>query len=79
MNYERLVKALRSIQESHGEQRVEHPATDVYKRQALPSSGCNSVSANGVRYYNCGGGYYQPHFGSNGVYYTCLLYTSRCV
>jgi len=39
---------------------------------ALPSSGCNSVSANGIRYYNCGGGYYQPHFGSNGVYYTVV-------
>ncbi|MCC8999622.1 MAG: hypothetical protein LM522_09005 [Candidatus Contendobacter sp.] len=39
---------------------------------ALPSGGCNSVSANGIRYYNCGGGYYQPHFGSNGVYYTVV-------
>jgi hypothetical protein len=30
------------------------------------------VSANGIRYYNCGSGYYQPHFGSNGVYYTVV-------
>ncbi|MEZ5575677.1 MAG: hypothetical protein R3F44_08505 [Candidatus Competibacteraceae bacterium] len=39
---------------------------------ALPGSGCNSVSANGIRYYNCGSSYYQPHFGSNGVYYTVV-------
>jgi hypothetical protein len=39
---------------------------------ALPGSGCNSVSANGVRYYNCGDAYYRPHFGSNGVYYTVV-------
>jgi hypothetical protein len=39
---------------------------------ALPGSGCNSVSANGIRYYNCGSAYYQPHFGSNGVYYTVV-------
>lgn len=34
--------------------------------------GCNSVSANGITYYNCGSSYYQPHFGSNGVYYTVV-------
>jgi hypothetical protein len=34
--------------------------------------GCNSVNANGVRYYHCGEAYYQPHFGSNGVYYTVV-------
>ena len=39
---------------------------------ALPSGGCSSVNANGVHYYNCGSGYYQPHFGSNGVYYTVV-------
>jgi hypothetical protein len=39
---------------------------------ALPGSGCDSVSANGIRYYNCGSAYYQPHFGSNGVYYTVV-------
>jgi hypothetical protein len=39
---------------------------------ALPGGGCNSVSANGIRYYNCGSAYYQPHFGSNGVYYTVV-------
>jgi len=33
---------------------------------ALPG-GCNSVSANGITYYNCGSAYYQPHFGGNGV------------
>ena len=38
---------------------------------ALPG-GCNSVSASGVTYYNCGNAYYQPHFGSNGVYYTVV-------
>ena len=39
---------------------------------ALPSGGCSSVNANGIHYYNCGSGYYQPHFGSNGVYYTVV-------
>ncbi|MCC8992092.1 MAG: hypothetical protein LM550_00015 [Candidatus Contendobacter sp.] len=38
---------------------------------ALPG-GCSSVSANGITYYNCGSAYYQPHFGSNGVYYTVV-------
>ncbi|MCU0807807.1 MAG: hypothetical protein MUC53_07615 [Candidatus Contendobacter sp.] len=38
---------------------------------ALPG-GCNSVMANDVRYYNCSGSFYQPHFGSNGVYYTVV-------
>ena len=38
---------------------------------ALPGS-CNSVSAGGTTYYNCGDAYYQPHFGSNGVYYTVV-------
>ncbi len=38
---------------------------------ALPG-GCNSVDANGNTYYNCGSAYYQPHFGSNGVYYTVV-------
>jgi hypothetical protein len=39
---------------------------------ALPGSGCTSVFTNGTRYYNCGSAYYQPHFGSNGVYYTVV-------
>jgi len=39
---------------------------------ALPGSGCNSLGANGITYYNCGSSYYQPHFGSNGVYYTVV-------
>jgi hypothetical protein len=39
---------------------------------ALPGSGCNSASVNGIRYYNCGGDYYRPHFGNNGVYYTVV-------
>ena len=39
---------------------------------ALPGSGCASVSANGITYYNCGSSYYRPHFGSNGVYYTVV-------
>jgi hypothetical protein len=39
---------------------------------ALPGSGCDSLFANGARYYNCGDAYYQPHFGSNGVYYTVV-------
>lgn len=39
---------------------------------ALPGGGCNSVSANGITYYNCGSAYYRPHFGSNGVYYTVV-------
>jgi len=38
---------------------------------ALPG-GCNSIAANGMTYYNCGSSYYQPHFGSNGVYYTVV-------
>ena len=39
---------------------------------ALPGGGCSSVNANGITYYNCGSSYYQPHFGSNGVYYTVV-------
>ena len=39
---------------------------------ALPGSGCDSLFANGTRYYNCGNAYYQSHFGSNGVYYTVV-------
>jgi hypothetical protein len=39
---------------------------------ALPGNGCASLFANGTRYYNCGDAYYQPHFGSNGVYYTVV-------
>ena len=38
---------------------------------ALPG-GCNSVSASGITYYNCGSAYYRPHFGSDGVYYTVV-------
>jgi hypothetical protein len=38
---------------------------------ALPG-GCSSVFAGGTRYYSCGSAYYQPHFGSNGVYYTVV-------
>lgn len=38
---------------------------------ALPG-GCSSVNADGITYYNCGSAYYQPHFGSNGVYYTVV-------
>ncbi len=38
---------------------------------ALPG-GCESTFSGGTRYYNCGGTYYQPHFGSNGVYYTVV-------
>lgn len=38
---------------------------------ALPG-GCSSVSANDTTYYSCGSTYYQPHFGSNGVYYTVV-------
>ena len=43
--------------------------TEVF---ALPGGGCSSVNANGITYYNCGSAYYQPHFGSNGVYYTVV-------
>lgn len=38
---------------------------------SLPG-GCSSTAVNGVQYYNCGGSFYQPHFGSNGVYYTVV-------
>jgi hypothetical protein len=34
--------------------------------------GCTGATVNGTRYYGCGGTYYQPHFGSNGVYYTVV-------
>ena len=38
---------------------------------ALPGD-CSSAFANDTTYYNCGSTYYQPHFGSNGVYYTVV-------
>lgn len=38
---------------------------------SLPSN-CASTVVIGVTYYNCGGVYYQPRFGSNGVYYTVV-------
>jgi hypothetical protein len=33
---------------------------------------CARTVATGVTFYNCGGAYYQPGFGSNGVYYTVV-------
>jgi hypothetical protein len=39
---------------------------------ALPGSGCTSTFTGGSTYYQCGSSYYQPHFGSNGVYYTVV-------
>jgi hypothetical protein len=38
---------------------------------SLPGN-CVSTVVTGVTYYNCGGVYYQPSFGSNGVYYTVV-------
>jgi hypothetical protein len=38
---------------------------------SLPGN-CASTVVIGVTYYNCGGVYYQPSFGSNGVYYTVV-------
>jgi hypothetical protein len=37
----------------------------------LPGN-CSSTVVMGVTYYNCGGVFYQPSFGSNGVYYTLV-------
>jgi hypothetical protein len=37
----------------------------------LPSN-CRSTRVTAVTYYDCGGVYYQPRFGSNGVYYTVV-------
>jgi len=39
---------------------------------ALPGGGCTSTFTGGSTYYQCGSSYYQPHFGSNGVYYTVV-------
>ena len=39
---------------------------------ALPGSGCTSISTNGVPTTTAAAAYYQPHFGSNGVYYTVV-------
>ena len=37
-----------------------------------PAAAAPASAPSGVRYYNCGSAYYQPHFGSNGVYYTVV-------
>jgi hypothetical protein len=37
----------------------------------LPGN-CTSAVVTGVTYYKCGGTFYQPSFGSNGVYYTVV-------
>jgi hypothetical protein len=37
----------------------------------LPGN-CTDAVVTGVTYYKCGGTFYQPSFGSNGVYYTVV-------
>lgn len=34
--------------------------------------GCTGATVNGLQYYECGGSYYKPHFGSSGVNYTVV-------
>jgi hypothetical protein len=45
---------------------VPYVVGDVYP--ALPA-GCGYAPYNGAAYYNCGGTWFSPYYGANGMYY----------